>query len=334
MRAIFLTDNLDKVGSVFSGSVLRELMEEAGLGPTSFLTSADLPRRRSDLEATEYVFSTWNMPPLSETQINSVLPNLRAVFYAAGSVKYFAEPFLNCGVRVFSSASANAIPVAEFVVAQTILANKGFFKAQRAYKRLRFREARRIAALHPGNFDCDVGIIGAGLVGTKVIELLRSHSVRVLVHDPYLDDDRATALGCTKVTLATLFKTCEVISNHLPDNESTRGTLNYDLFRTMKPTVTFINTGRGAQVNEAALIRALKEKPDACALLDVTGREPLWPHSPFYRMRNVYVTPHIAGSSGNEERRLAQYMLEAFRRFRADIPCEFEITRTMLASMA
>ena len=63
------------------------------------------------------------MPEFTEDEIKTYLPNLKAIFYGAGSVQSFARPFLNCGVRVFSAWAANAIPVAEFTVAQIILAN-------------------------------------------------------------------------------------------------------------------------------------------------------------------------------------------------------------------
>ena len=75
----------------------------------------------------EYIFATWGMPTFTEEEIRSFLPSLKTVFYAAGTVRYFAEPFLKCGVRVHSAWAANAIPVAEYAVAQIILANKGYY---------------------------------------------------------------------------------------------------------------------------------------------------------------------------------------------------------------
>lgn len=62
------------------------------------------------------------------------MPSLKAVFYGAGSVQAFARPFLNCGVKVFSACAANAVPVAEYTVAQIVLANKGFFSSSRLAK--------------------------------------------------------------------------------------------------------------------------------------------------------------------------------------------------------
>ena len=96
----------------------------------------------------------------------------------------------------------------------------------------------------------------------------------------------------------------------------------------------FINTGRGAQVVEQDLIRALKEKPDRCAILDVTMPEPPEENSPLYTMDNVFLTPHIAGSSGNEVARMGKTMLEQFRKFISGQPCEYEVTLEMLKTMA
>ena len=78
--------------------------------------------------------------------------------------------------------------------------------------------------------------------------------------------------------------------------------LNGSLFSLMKPNATFINTGRGAQVVEADLIDALKAEPNRVALLDVTMPEPPKPDSLFYKMDNVFLSPHIAGSHRRRSR--------------------------------
>ena len=112
-----------------------------GLKGVSYYTKDEITRNQSLFSDTEIVFSTWYMPTFSEEEIKKIFPSLRVVFYAAGTVKYFAEPFLNNGVRVFSSAKANGISVAEFVTAQIILANKGYFQAQKANKSFLWRVA-------------------------------------------------------------------------------------------------------------------------------------------------------------------------------------------------
>ncbi len=280
---------------------------------------------------TEYIFSTWGMPEFSEEELKKYLPNLKAIFYAAGSVQKFARPFLNCGVKIFSAWAANAVPVAEYTVAQIILANKGFFKTMRYRDK---KEARATAVSYPGNFDVKVGIIGAGMIGKLVIQMLKSYKLEVMVFDPFLPDDKALELGVTKVSLDTLFSECQVVSNHLANNEQTKGMLGGALFEKMLPYATFLNTGRGAQVVESELIAVLKSRPDLTAILDVTDPEPPEKDSELYTLENCILTPHIAGSSGNEIRRMGEYMEKEYESFVHNKPCKYEVTLEMLKTMA
>ena len=286
------------------------------------------PERFSDVE---YVFSTWGMPTLSEDEIAACLPKLKAVFYGAGTVQAFARPFLNRGIKVFSAWAANAVPVAEYTVAQIVLANKGFFHTVRYAD---WEAARDTYARLPGNYGVKVGIIGAGMIGKLVIQALKAYALEVLVFDPFLADEKAEELGVTKVELDTLFAECRVVSNHLANNEQTRGMLNGALFEKMPPYATFLNTGRGAQVVEDELINVLKARPDLTAVLDVTVAEPPAADSDFYRLPNCFLTPHIAGSGGNEVQRMGQYMKEEFARFTNGEPCLYEVTTEMLKTMA
>lgn len=280
------------------------------------MTKEDIIKDSSKCADCEYIFSTWYMPEFSESEVKFLFPELRAVFYAAGTVKYFAEPFLKNNIRVFSAASANGIPVAEFTASQIILANKGYFQAQESYRwpawHHRFHQARSFSERKHGNYGAKIGIIGCGAIGSKVVELLKPYKLSIYVYDPYLTDHRSDALGVEKVSLEQLFSCSDVISNHLPDIPETRGMINYSLLSSMKPTATFINTGRGAQVDEKALNKVLKRNKDMCALLDVTSHEPLFPWSPLYWRKNVFLSPHIAGSLSEEYGRMVEYMVNAY----------------------
>ena len=294
-------------------------------------TGEDIVGGKERFEDTEYIFSTWGMPELTEDEIKEKLPNLKAVFYGAGSVQYFARPFLTCGVKVFSAWAANAVPVAEYTVAQIVLANKGFFRTMRYTNR---EEANRTLAEFRGNYGVKVGIIGAGMIGKLVAKRLKEYDVEVLVFDPFLSDEKAEELGVKKVSLEALFEECDAVSNHLADNPETRGMLCGGLFERMLPYATFLNTGRGAQVVEAELIRVLKERPDITAILDVTFPEPPEEGSELYRLENCILTPHIAGSTGREVRRMGDYMREEFENFTSGKPCKYEVTLEMLKTMA
>lgn len=282
----------------------------------------------------EFIFSTWGMPSMTEDEVRRCFPALKAVFYAAGSVQHFARAFLNSGVRVFSAWAANAVPVAEVCLAQILLANKGFYQSAAMQKQQQRQKAQKHTQQQPGNFGATVGLISCGKIASHTALLLKPFDVQVLVYSNYLSEQRAAELGVTKCSLDELFARSNTISNHLPDNEKTRGMLNYDLFKRMLPNATFINTGRGAQVVEADLIRALQEEPARTAVLDVTYPEPPESDSLLYTLPNVVLTPHIAGSTGRETARMGSYMLAAHADVVAGKPTPHEVTTEMLENMA
>lgn len=297
-------------------------------------TKDDVLSEPEKFKATEFIFSTWGMPTFTEEEIKRCLPSLKAVFYGAGTVQAFARPFLNCGVKVFSAWAANAVPVAEYTVAQIILANKGFFSSSRLAKTGDRKAASQNFRLYPGNYNVKIGIIGAGMIGKLVINMLKSYNLEVLVFDPFLPDEKAKELGVKKVSLETVFRECQVVSNHLANNEQTKDLLCGSLFKKMLPYATFLNTGRGAQVVENDLIEVLKNRPDLTAVLDVTFPEPPTEDSEFYTLPNCILTPHIAGSAGNEVRRMGEYMKAEYEKLIQNTPCQYEVTLEMLKTMA
>ena len=186
----------------------------------------------------------------------------------------------------------------------------------------------------PGNYGCKVGLIGVGMIGSLVAEMLKVYNHKILVFDPFCSQEKADRLGVELCSLERIFSECQVISNHLANNPQTVGMLNYDLFKLMKPNATFLNTGRGAQVVEADLAKALTEKPDAVAVLDVTFPEPIQEDNPLLALDNVYLTPHIAGSQADEVHRMAEYMIEEFKSFTKGNPTRYEVSEKMLETMA
>ena len=105
-------------------------------------------------------------------------------------------------------------------------------------------------------------------------------------------------------------------------------------FAAMLPYATFINTGRGAQVVEQELIDTLKARPDLMAILDVTFPEPPVSNSPLYTLPNCILTPHIAGSSGHEVRRMGAYMMAEYENYVHGKATQYEVTTEMLKTMA
>ncbi len=324
-----------KLFSVYSPETLNKLANIAALSPAP-VTREEILANPTQFADVQVIFSTWGMPKFTEEELRTALPSLRAVFYAAGSVQAFAREHLNRGVRIFSAWASNAVPVAEYTVAQILLANKGFYQSCRIMSGGDHKGAKAYFRKMPGNYGARVGIIGAGMIGKMVLRRLHDYRLETVTYDPFLSDEDAATLGTKKVSLEELFESCAVISNHVANLPATVGMLHYGLFSRMSETATFINTGRGAQVVEADLIRALTECPDRTAVLDVTMPEPPEAGSPFYSLPNVFLTPHIAGSAGDEVARMGEQMADAYMLWQnapeGKLSCE--VILSMLETMA
>lgn len=333
MKAIFLDNDINVINMVYPESTVKKI--ENAIDTDKDIYTKEMVLENAEIfKDTEYIFSTWGMPVFTDAEVKEYFPKLKCVFYAAGSVQAFARPFMNNGVKVFSAWAANAVPVAEYTVAQIILANKGFYATSRIFKGKKHSVAREWSCKYLGNYNAKIGIIGAGMIGKLVINMLKAYNLDVMVFDPFLPEDVAIELGVEKASLERIFTECNVVSNHLADNEKTKNMLDYNLFALMPENATFINTGRGAQVVEADLIRLLNERKDITAVLDVTMPEPPLEDSELYTLENCILTPHIAGSSGNEVQRMSEYMAEEFEKYIKNIPCEYEVTYKMLETMA
>ncbi len=331
VKAAFICDSPKNIDYVYAKGRRERLAEIVDLYDV-VIESRNFHEHAKCLEQLEVIFSTWGMPKLSKEQLN-MLPNLKAVFYAAGSVKGFAVPLLERGITVVSAWAANAIPVAEFTLAQILLACKGYFKNIIDSK----NPAVRIGGkpfTGKGNFGETISLLGAGKIGRKLIELLKNFELEVQVYDPYLSEEEARSLGVKKVSLEEAFATGYVVSNHVPNTPETMGMLNRRLFEMMRQDATFINTGRGATVVEEDLIATLKKRPDIVALLDVTWPEPPVETSEFYKLPNVYLTSHIAGSLGDEVVRMADYCIEEFLAWKEGRPLKYAVNLEMLETMA
>jgi phosphoglycerate dehydrogenase-like enzyme len=138
-----------------------------------------------------------------------------------------------------------------------------------------------------------VGSVGLGNIATEMFRLLQPFDLgRALAFDPYVAQERADQMGVELVDLAAVFRESDFIAINCPLNDETRGMIDADLFSLMKPTAYFVNTARGAIVNQADLVTALQAGQIAGAGLDVFEHEPLAPDHPLTRMDNVILSPH------------------------------------------
>ena len=318
--------NKETHASAFSPHALAELAAIAEV-----VTPEPLIELRSDhalgvLAETEVLLTGWGAPPINMDTLTAA-PRLRALVHAAGTVRTFLDPkVFDHGLRVSSSASANAVPVAEFALACTIF---GLKRTSRFIDQLRVTHDVRDPSVMPpiGSHRVTVGVVGASRVGREFLRLLRVLDVEVLLSDPYLTDDEGRALGATMVDLSELCRRSEVVSLHAPLTELTAGMIGARELALMRDGTILVNTARGALVDTPALTAELVSgRLDA--YLDVVHPEPLPADSPLYHLPNVTLTPHIAGALGNEISRLGELAVAELARFVADGTFSHEVRQT------
>lgn len=279
------------------------------------IASIDEAGLADELAEVELLITAWGAPRLDRAALD-LMPKLRAVVHAAGTIKGFADgEVFERGIVVSTAAEENATPVAEYTLAMIILGLK---------RTTRF--AAQLGNPGPGYRDMDqmppvginrptVGVIGASRIGRKVIQLVSQVlDAQIVLYDPYLTSAEADHLGARTSDLDTLCSASNVITVHAPNNPDTWHMLGPDQFARMADGTILINTARGALVDTAALEReAVAGRIDA--FLDVTDPEPIAADSPLRGLPNVLLTPHIAGALGEEVLRLGRHAVDEVERF-------------------
>jgi phosphoglycerate dehydrogenase-like enzyme len=149
-----------------------------------------------------------------------------------------------------------------------------------------------------GLYGKTVGVIGLGEVGTMAANISRAFGAHVIYcNRNRLAAEREQALGVQYRPLSELLAQSDFVSLHASNLPENKGAMDASIFAQMKPTAFFINTSRGRMVDEAALADALRSSRIAGAGLDVHATEPRPMPNIFAGMRNVIMTPHIAGGS-------------------------------------
>lgn len=339
MKGAFICNKTENIKKVYSVKTREAIASRLTL-LDGVITASELEERSRELTEIDFIFSTWGMPKLPAEFIKQHFPSLKAVFYGAGTVQGFAEPFLQGGIRVTSAYRVNAVPVSEYAASLTVLANKGFFRSTALIRKGdggygdSYIAAKAVSKAYPGNYGAPVGILGIGAVGSLTVSRLRSFGLTVYGFDPFLPQERADALGVILSDIDEIFSRCGVVINCLANNAQTKGMINARLLSALPANATFINVGRGAQVIENDLVDFLTARRDAVAILDVTSPEPPDENSLLFRLDNVILSPHSAGSQSDEQLRMGEEVLSQLCLFLENKPIPGEVTLPMLKTMA
>ncbi len=140
-----------------------------------------------------------------------------------------------------------------------------------------------------------LGLAGFGAIGRQVAKRALAFGMHVLAYDPFYPAEQMREQGVEPAALEQMLSGSDIVSIHLPVTPATEGIVNQTWFSQMKPSAYFINTARAAVVDQRSLVEALENKTIKGAAIDVFWQEPIPANHPLLKMRNVLLTPHMAG---------------------------------------
>ena len=243
-------------------------------------------------------------------------PRLRLIsIWAVGTDNVDLVVSRELGITVCNTPGYAAIGVAEHSMGLALAVTHRLLPGDRHIRAGGWQDSR-IAQLHGKT----LGVLGVGPIGLRMIDLGRAMGMHVAAWTLHPSPERARELAVNLLPLPKLLQVSDVVSIHLPISEETRHLLGPNELALMKPNAVLVNTGRGAVVDEEALIKALEEGRLAGAGLDVFALEPLPQDHPFCRLDNVVLSPHVGAMSPETSLAGLEMAIENIEAFLAGTP--------------
>jgi phosphoglycerate dehydrogenase-like enzyme len=273
------------------GQLAREM---APAGFELALARNDRPEIEAAVTTAEYMICYPGVP--MKEAFYRAAPRLKLVqLLSAGYDDVDLEAARRAKVPVSNNGGANAISVAEHAMMLMLAVSRRVIWQHANVSGGRWRGNGPAPRMYE-MFDKALGIVGLGTIGKKVARLAKAFGMRVQYYDiARLSEDAEDALGVRFRLLRELLRSSDVVSLHVPLNDSTRGMIGARELALLKPTAILINTCRGPVIDEPALHRALSEDKFFGAGLDVFDQEPPPADNPLLKLPNVLLTAHFAG---------------------------------------
>ncbi len=210
------------------------------------------------------------------------------------------------GVIVMNTPFGNSITTAEHAIAMMFAVARQIPDASASTHAGKWEKSRFMGVELTGK---TLGVVGAGNIGSIVIERAHGLKMKVIAYDPFLTEERADKLGVEKVDLDGLLGRSDFITFHVPLTDKTRNILSREAIAKLKPGVRIVNCARGGLVDEDALAEALQDGRVAGAAFDVFAVEPAT-ESPLFNLPNVVATPHLGASTTEAQENVAIQVAE------------------------
>lgn len=247
-----------------------------------------------------------------DEEVFKLAPKLKAIArFGVGVDNIDLAKAKEFGVRVTNVPGGNANAVAELTVGLLLSLIRSLPALHQSARRGYWD--RRVGEELAGK---TVGLLGFGNIAQMVAKKLKGFDVSIIAYDKYPNAAKADELGVELVTSDEVLARGDIVSMHLPSLKETRHMMNDEQFAKMKPGAYFINTARGALVDEKALYRALEKRAIAGAAIDVYETEPVSADNPLFQLDNIITTPHTAAETAETYNRVglvtAQALLDVF----------------------
>lgn len=251
----------------------------------------------------------------SETKVTAEMiakaPNLKVVARAGIGVDTIdVAAATKRGIAVMNAPGANTVSAAEHAIGLLLSLLRHIPEAAETMKQGGWDRKRFEGSELRGK---TLGVVGLGRIGGYVAQVAHAFGMTIIAYDPFVAPQRAVELQARLLPIEQLLQEADIITLHVALTDETRHLLNAQRIKLMKPTAFLVNTARGELVDEQALVAAVKEKRIGGAAIDVFAEEPLPKDSPLRGLERVLLTPHLAASTSEAQKRVAIEICTAVR---------------------
>ena len=281
----------------------------------------------------ENYVTLWGSPRLDESILEKA-PNLKILTHLGGTVVPFvSDAMWERGIKVISGNDYFAESVAEGTLAYMLSALRDIPKY--SYE-LKVEKKWKPSPWYTAGFmGKKIGIISYGAIAKKLVRLLSQFKVSIMVYDiKPLPQSDVELYGLEQTSLERIFEECDIISLHTPLFDATRHMIGKELLSRIKEGALFVNTSRGAVVDQKALEEELASGRFR-AVLDVYEKEPPEPDCPLFDLPNVMMIAHMAGPTIDLRSYITkELLLESAGYVERGEPLAHEITRQIASTMS
>ena len=287
------------------------------------------------LEGADVVIVAPGAPRITGEML-SKLPQLRMIGDLEGdrfANRVDVEAAFQRRISVVDTTQGTSYPVSEWALALAMIALKNAGADFRRMISGQQPDRRAGATSELGQEDLwgkDVGLVGCGFMGRRLLDLLKPFQCSVYVYDPYLPREAADMLGFTQTSLEKVM-TMDVVISLVPQTPATDKLIGAEQIALMKPGAAFVNVSRGAVVDTDALVARL-QKGDISAGLDVFDPEPVPPDHPITKLPNVFLSPHSASRTRGGGNAMFSLMVDEVSRVLDGHMAQFQLTPAAVAN--